>query len=255
MKRMLLPLLAALVLLPMQADVGQAVGYPEWETFQNTSVGGTLPESGQETLYYTVTAEPVKGSVAVSEDGSFLYTPRAGKLGRDSFWYRTVDGEGNLSEESAVYLRILPQNGGVSYEDMRGNPAAYAAAKLSEKGLFTGEQLLGRYCFCPEKPVTRGEFLSICMELSGLPVFDAVQHTGWGDDCVIPAWQKSYVLSARVQGLVTEEEQFLPHEALTKGEALEIAAQTLDLEFDAEIERDACFTREDMALLLAPFVE
>ena len=64
-------------------------------------------------------------------------------------------------------IRITEQTKGVFYEDMQGRAEAFAAARLSEEGLFTGEYLVGRYCFNPEKPVTRSEFLSICLSLSG----------------------------------------------------------------------------------------
>ena len=149
-------------------------------TYENTSVAILTPRRRRLLLH--VTEEPVKGSVCVQENGCFVYTPRSGKTGRDSFSYCVSDGSGGLSPDTRVRIRIVEQSDGVFYEDMQGRAEAFAAARLSEEGLFTGEYLVGRYCFNPEKPVTRGEFLSICLSLSGRPILSAVQSTGRGDD-------------------------------------------------------------------------
>ncbi|MEI3102503.1 MAG: hypothetical protein V8T45_12620 [Oscillospiraceae bacterium] len=46
---------------------------------------------------------------------------------------------------------------------------------------------IGEYCFYPDKPVTRGEFLSMCLIVSDEPIISGVMNTGYSDDEDIPA--------------------------------------------------------------------
>ena len=227
-------------------------------TFSGTSVGGELHarKDGSGDLFYTVTAEPVKGSLTIQEDGRFVYTPRQGKLGRDSFYYRTLDQNGELSDEYAVWIQIDPQQTNVVYQDMRGRGEAYAAAVLSEHGLFVGEQIVGQYCFCPEKTVSRGEFLSVCFALSGRPRLETVHATGLADDEEIPVWMKSYVMSAAFTGVrVVDDASFDYDQPITCGEAFEMAAQLLPADLLAPSDSDRILDRAAMALLLLPAME
>ena len=132
----------------------------ELQTYQNVSVGGSLsaydPDGGA--LEYTITTEPVKGNIKLENDGSFVYTPRENKKGRDYFGYKAADADGNLSQEATVIIKIEKPKKDVLYSDMRGRADEYSAVLLSEKNIFTGEQIGGEYCFGPDKNVSRGEF-------------------------------------------------------------------------------------------------
>ena len=136
----------------------------EISTFKNASVGGQLvahdPQGGE--LKFILTTEPVKGSLELHEDGSFVYTPREGKRGRDYFGYKVSDGEGNLSQEATVIIRIEKPACDVYYSDMDGKAEEYCAMLLSEKGIFTGSRTGEEYHFEPERAVSRGEFERIC---------------------------------------------------------------------------------------------
>ena len=57
-------------------------------------------------LRFEITTEPVKGTVRLAEDGSFVYTPEAGQRGRDYFGYKAYDEEGNASQEATVIIQI-----------------------------------------------------------------------------------------------------------------------------------------------------
>lgn len=261
MKRYFALLLMAAAMFPVREAGGVGIGAEPAElsltTYANTSVGGALtaPEPEQAELYYAVTAEPVKGYLCVLEDGTFVYTPRDGKLGRDNFFYQVSDGEGNIFREACVCIQIQSQSGGVYYEDMHGRPEAYAAARLSEEGLFTGEQVVGRYCFNPEKPVTRGEFLSICLRLSGKPILSAAQATGRLDDEAIPAWMKSYVLTASLHGVETNRGANFEGDApITQEEAASMARQILGIRWTGEPTSDAVLDRAGMARILSAWV-
>ena len=184
------------------APVAQNV---ELTTYQNIEVYGVLgasdPDGG--TVRFTVTTEPKKGSVAVQESGQFVYMPNEGAKGKDSFTYVASDEEGNVSRPATVSIRINKQSGDVFYEDMRGDPAHYAALTLAEKGVYTGEKIGQTYFFRPEEPVTRGRFLAMCMKLCGTPLLRGVTVTGFADDAAIEAWAKSYVSTAVMNGAVS----------------------------------------------------
>lgn len=136
----------------------------EISTFRNASVSGQLvahaPDGGE--LKFILTTEPVKGSIQLNEDGSFVYTPREGKRGRDYFGYKVSDSEGKLSQEATVIIRIEKSECDVYYSDMDGRAEEYSAMLLSEKGIFTGACTGGEYHFEPERAVSREEFERVC---------------------------------------------------------------------------------------------
>lgn len=55
---------------------------------------------------FEITTPPIKGTVALQPDGSFVYTPLVGRRGRDYFGYKAVDARGNLSQEATVIIRL-----------------------------------------------------------------------------------------------------------------------------------------------------
>ncbi len=172
------------------------------ETYRQVSVSGVFkaldPEGDPVT--FSVIRKPKKGDVEVT-GGEFVYTPAEGKKGKDTFTYAATDDKGNVSNEATVTVDIKKQKTAVTYSDMTGSGDAYAAVLLAEKGVFVGEQIGGKYVFDPEKPVTRGEFLVMCMSLSGTEILD-VARTGFFDDAEIPVWQKPYLTTALTNNVV-----------------------------------------------------
>ena len=235
-------LIMALFFLAGIADPACAAGMApvaenlEFTTYRNTSFGGTLSayDSDGEELNYEITTSPVKGDIKLESDGSFVYTPRQDKKGKDYFGYRAIDSEGNGSQEATVIITIEKQKSGVSYSDMEGNAAEYAAVLLSERGVFTGQQLCGKYQFCPEETVSRGEFMSMCMQLAGSNVVSGVVNTGYRDDASIPAWMKDYVAAAAMNGISFADEdenapEFAAARPVSKSEAAVILTNVLGL--------------------------
>ncbi len=176
----------------------------ELKTYRGVSVGGQLKATDPDgdMLKYEVTTEPIKGEVALKDDGSFVYTPAEGKRGHDYFGYKAVDSKGNKSSEATVVIKIEKQKSKIAYSDMGGSGAYLAAVRLAEEGVFVGEQLGGQYVFCPERAVTRGEFLTMCMKLAGSDILTGVVTTGFSDDERIPAYMKPYVSTALLSGVI-----------------------------------------------------
>ena len=155
----------------------------ELTTFRNTSVGGTLSASAPDgsPLTFRITTEPIKGTVTLTDDGTFVYTPADGKRGR-------------------VIIAIKKQKPDVTYSDMAGRAEEYAAVLLAEQGVCVGRQVGEQYLFDPDSNVPRGEFLAMCMHLTGTETLQGVLSTGFGDDAQIPAWSKAYVATALMNG-------------------------------------------------------
>ena len=175
----------------------------EISTYRETSVSGDFKALDPEgdLLSFRITTPPSKGSVTV-QGGTFVYTPAEGKRGRDRFSYQAVDSEGCASAEATVNIRIEKQTCPVSYPELQGKGIQYAAVRLAEKGVFTGEKVGSCWCFSAETPLKRGDFLTMCAALTGMEPLEDVTRTGFFDDESISPWQKPYVSAALLYGVV-----------------------------------------------------
>lgn len=196
----------SLMLIPALAgDNAPVAENLEITTYRGVSVDGKLTavDPDGDLLTFTVTTPPTKGCVELGENGSFVYTPSDGKRGKDYFGYMAMDEDGNRSQEATVIIKIAKPKTDVVYSDMEGNGAYYDALVMTERGIFTGQQIGGSYVFAPDTPVTRGEFLTMCMELTGGKILSGVSTTGFADDDAIPTWQKPYVATALMNGTIS----------------------------------------------------
>ncbi len=176
----------------------------ELETYRGVSVGGQLRayDADGDTITFQLETEPMKGTVELSADGHFIYTPEESRRGRDYFGFRAVDSEGNASQEGTVIIRLLRQKAAVTYADMDGHSAEYAAVLLTKAGVFTAEAVGGDHLFYPEEDVTRGEFLTMCMTAADCDILKGVRSTGFQDDEAIASWLKPYVSTALLRGYI-----------------------------------------------------
>lgn len=242
MRRMLISLAALTMALFMFAGICQPVyaegSAPvaenlELKTFRNVSVGGKLsafdPDGGE--LCFEISTQPVKGDIELENDGSFVYTPRENKKGRDYFGYKALDAEGNYSQEATVIIKIEKQKKSVFYPELHGTADEYAAAALCEADIFTGEQVCGVYSFGADSEVKRGEFLSMCLTLSGEPLVSSVMSTKYNDDNSIPEWLKPYIATASLMGIepMSGSSAFRPEEPITRQEAAVMLDAVLEI--------------------------
>ena len=117
---------------------------------------------------------------------------------------------------------------------MVGSGSFRSAMKLAECGAFVGKCIGGEYYFEPERSLTRGEFLSLCLEATGTDLLSGVVSTGFSDDDDIPSWLKSYVSTAVMQGIVkgelTDKGSFFgADKEISRAEAMVILDRTLRL--------------------------
>ena len=193
------------------------------ETYKNLSNDGKLVASDPEEqpLTYTVVRQPRRGDVQLREDGSFTYTPKKNKVGVDSFTFTAADPAGNVSREATVTVQILKPTDAKQYRDSAGEDCRFTAEWLRSTGLFAGEQVGDEICFQPEKTVTRGEFLSMLVNLLEIPV----------EEVDAPQWVQPYLDAAIRSGLVTgwQQESFNMDEPVTGAEAAVALQNALDL--------------------------
>ncbi|MEG0035115.1 MAG: Ig-like domain-containing protein [Oscillospiraceae bacterium] len=177
----------------------------EITTYREVSIGGKLKATDPDgdVLSYVITTHPTKGEIELSDTGSFVYTPNDGKRGRDYFGYKAVDGRGNESSEATVIIKIEKQKSKMTYSDMKGNASHCAAIALAENNIFVGECIGGQYVFNPNAPVSRGEFLTMCLKLTNFDILSGVITTGFADDGAIPSYMKPYVSTALLSGVIT----------------------------------------------------
>jgi hypothetical protein len=130
--------------------------------------------------------------VELHADGSFTYTPKRNKVGVDSFTYTATDPAGKVSREATVTIQILKPTDDARYLDT----AQFEAEWLRHTGIFQGEKLGNSLCFQPEKPVSRGEFITMAMKLFS---------DGAGAETLnesVPKWLQPYYAAAVRSGLV-----------------------------------------------------
>lgn len=208
------------------------------ETYKNLPNRGKLKVSDPEgqPLQYTVTRQPRRGTVTVSEDGTFLYTPKKNKVGTDSFTFTATDPSGKVSREATVTVEILKPSTREQYTDTAGLDCSFTAEWMKETGLFVGEKVGGALCFQPEKPVSRGEFLTMLVNALQIPTEEDAVHTGFTDDT--PQWLRPYLAAALRCGISAGwpyGDSFQSQELITGAEAALLVQNALDLEVSAAV--------------------
>lgn len=198
-----------------------------FETCKNVAYTGRVsavdPEG--EAVYYQLSEKSARGSVELSEDGTFVYTPFENKTGKDSFTFVATDESGNVSQPAKVSVRIRKPSTKVTYADMSGVPSYNAAIKLAEEGVMVGEKIGDSYYFRPDEPVNRSQFMAMAMSALGSEPLAQTMTTGFADDEAIPTWCKGYVSAAVQQGIVRGypgsdgRPMFSPEGLVTKAEA------------------------------------
>ena len=101
---------------------------------------------------------------------------------------------------------------------------------MKNTGLFVGEQVGGSLCFHENKPVSRGEFLTMLVKTLEIPVDAEAEFTGYTDE--VPTWLKPYLAAALRSGLTAglpQSQTFGAEEAITGGEAAVMLQNAMDL--------------------------
>ncbi|MEM6635187.1 MAG: Ig-like domain-containing protein [Pseudomonadota bacterium] len=114
-------------------------------------IAGVLPAAVTDAVF-SVLSGPSNGTVALSSDGSFTYTPDANFFGTDTFTYQVTDGGGQITT-ATVTVNVIAVNdapvgvdqtqttledtvltGSVTATDVDGDSLTYALAEGAENG-------------------------------------------------------------------------------------------------------------------------
>ncbi len=208
----------------------------DMETYKNVSITGTLPvtDPDGDTLTYQLVKEPSRGTVELHDDGTFTYTPKENKVGKDSFVFTATDAADNVSNEGTVKIKIVKPTDKTYYTDMAASPDEYLAMWLKEMGVYTGKTIAGNVCFEPDGTVGRGEFLVMAMTVLGAQAEDAALTSGFADEALTPGWMRPYIVSAFKSGMISGVSSengmiFRPSAALTGAEAAVMLQNMLQL--------------------------
>lgn len=203
-------------------------------TYRNVSVYGRLSGSDPEgdEIRYEVVSYPKKGSVTLLGAGEFRYTPRADRVGSDSFSYVVRDKYGNYSAAATVDLEIDRTRLSSVLSDMGGERAHAAAISMVENGIMSCAENEGKLCFSPDKKLSREDFLVMAMKAAGLHPEKgqsvsgeaAEINTGFADDGDISDEARGYVYLASKKGFVKgssngSDSRFYPKKEITSAEA------------------------------------
>lgn len=225
------------------------------ETYKNLEVTGKLKVTDPEgqSMTFTVTRQPKRGTVTIAGDGTFTYTPKKNKVGVDSFVYTAADPAGKVSRQATVTITILKPTDAAQYSDTIGRECRFAAEWMRHTGIFVGESLAENPCFSPDREVTRGEFVTMLVKALDIPTEEALAVTGYTDET--PLWLQPYLAAALRSGLTAglpDQETFGANVAITQAEAQLMLQNALD-QAAGEVfsdTADAPLTRADAARML-----
>lgn len=208
----------------------------EFTTYKNIpgQVPLTVSDPEGDPLTVNITQAPKRGVVVVADDGTVTYTPKENKMGKDSFTYTVTDPAGNTSNEATVRILIEKPSDKQTYSDLEGDEALLAATWLREEGIFQGEVISGELLFRPDATVSRGEFIAMCVAMTGRDEDAEPLSTGFADESNIPAWLSPYVSTALRCGYLTgvPSEEGLTLQAgslITQAEAAKMVSALLSL--------------------------
>ena len=206
------------------------------ETYRNLPNSAVLraKDDGDGPLTFQLKDKPTRGTVELSADGSFTYTPKKNKVGEDSFTYTVTDEAGNESAPATVRINILTPQDAETFADLDRDDQ-FTALWLRETGLFGGERVSDRLSFGPDLPVSRGEFLAMLMDLEGIDPEIGLQSSGFADEAEAPGWIRPYLGSAMRRGLAQGCRNdtglyFRPNRPVTGAEAAVFLSRVLRLD-------------------------
>ncbi|MEA4831446.1 MAG: S-layer homology domain-containing protein [Oscillospiraceae bacterium] len=212
----------------------------DFMTYKNIAVFGSLQgvDADGDELEYEIISVPKHGILTLcdTENGSFVYRPIDGFMGRDSFKYTAYDEYGNLADASTITLSVEKSYNNLCFSDMTNHWAHSNAITLIKENICALKLNEDGYpVFSPEQPVTRGEFLKMAMKTAGLDKeLKEVDYTSFADDASIPYSLKKYVSYASAKGIILGVEteaglMFCPETPITRAEAAAILNRILDV--------------------------
>lgn len=204
------------------------------KTYESVSLTGRLyaedPEGDE--LEYIVVLYPKYGTVSVSDEGKYTYTPNDGYVGRDKFSFVVRDTYGNYSNVRQVALSVYARPTEIEYEDMASRPEHNASLAMTALGVMGGKIVGDKTYFCPDEKLTRCEFVAMLLKSQGIRSDSTVTGTFFDDTEEIPKGLIGYIGVAQRMNIIGGEFEdgrlvFKPNEEITKYECAKIISTLL----------------------------
>lgn len=194
--------LAAGLLFAHAAGSGPTVPNREAETYTEIPIEITLTadDPDRNTVLFQLTEQPRLGTATIQ--GNTLHYAPGSRTGRDQFSYTAVDATGCTARPAQIRVRISKNKTGLTYADLSGDPAHFAALQLAARGVMTGETIGGCAFFHPSRTVSRSEFIAMATAAASLPVTASTQ-TDFADDSGLSPWARPFISTAAANGLVS----------------------------------------------------
>lgn len=156
-------------------------------------------------VFYKVTSYPKNGTLKMvdREEGYLCYKAIGAFTGNDSFTVVACDKYGNTSEQISVNVTVETKASQITYCDMDGDPALYAAMKLGEKGIMVGDTVCSMTYFRPDERVSREEFLAMAMCCAGITPESTKESVSFADADQISEYLADYLVYADKKGYVS----------------------------------------------------
>lgn len=166
-----------------------------------------------ETVSFAITIQPSHGTVVQSGDNSqeYVYTPEEDYIGTDSFSFRLESGD-KYSNSATVTVSIIEDTSDIipfNYIDMQNHWANYSASHLAARGLIIGEEIGNRFYYCPEKIMTRGDFMLFLLAITenNLDAEVDVEDSLFADKDMLPDWLLEAAKVAYSKGIIKGSSQ------------------------------------------------
>lgn len=192
-------------------------------------------------LFFSISSFPTHGSVLITDRsaGKYVYIPRSGFSGRDSFSYIVRDDRGERAEgEATVNIKVERRAGRAGFADISGSVYESSAMRICESGVMGAKEIGGSLQFEPHTEVSRSDFIVMAMTAAGIDNLPECSATVFADDGDISAAARPYIDAAYKLGIcdgwISDGKQcFLPNESIGVAEASVIVARILGAELDA----------------------
>ena len=186
-----------------------------FEIFKNKMLEASFEANiaSGESVYYAVTVQPSHGTIVQSGDfgKNYIYTPEEDFTGEDTFSFRLENGD-KFSNAATVTVTITEDTTDVIpffYIDMQNHWANYSASHLAARGLIIGEEIGNRFYYCPEKMMTRGDFMLFLLAITenNLDASVDVEDSLFADKDMLPDWLLEAAKVAYSKGIIKGSSQ------------------------------------------------
>lgn len=205
----------------------------EIKTVSGISCEGVLKinEPDGDDFTINVITYPTDGYIDISANGTVIYTSIDGFSGNDRMIYTVTDRFGATSQKATLEINVEKNEKGLYFADMEENMLHLYAHRMCRDDVMVYKYEDGKYCFSPNQPVSKIEFLVMLMNVTEQDAdIVAVADSAIADDKGLSSGLKGYLSAASEKGLIKlDNGYFSPNETITVADAAYMITAVLNL--------------------------